>query len=450
MPVIKIRRGLDLPIEGAPTSNVVEERLDVARVGLVPSESHGLKCRPLVAEGDRVEIGSALFVDRRDPDVVYTSPASGTVVSVQRGARRAVLSITVERDGKNTAKTFATPRPGDGVDVGALRASLQESGLWSAIRQRPYDRVPAKDAVPAAIFVTAIDTRPLAPRPLDVLAGRTDAFRTGLDALRRLTEGRTYLCVGPGDDWSAATPAGVETVVFAGPHPAGTPGLHIHKLHPVGHARSAWHVGYQDVADIGAFLSSGRVPHERVVAITGPAAVRPRLVRTQRGACTEALLRGEADARRLRAVSGSVLEGRDSSPGTPTGYLGRYANQVTLLEDDPERRLLAWAMPIDERYTQTNTLFDKFVRKRFSLDTDTNGSLRAIVPLGQYEAVMPMDVLPTQLVKALATGDIELAEQLGALELAEEDLALCQFVDVSKQPITEWLREMLTRIEKES
>jgi len=448
MPVIKTRRGLDLPIHGAAADATVADRLDIERVGLVPSESHGMKCRPLVEEGAKVEIGTPLFVDRRDPEVVYTSPASGTVESIGRGERRVVQSIVVRRDGKNSAVAFDVPRL-EKAEPAAVRAALLASGLWGALRQRPFDTVPRHDAQPGAITVTAIDTRPLAPSPRSVLAGRESAFRAGLDVLRRLTTGTTYLCVRAGEDWSALAANGVETVAFDGPHPAGTPGLHIHKLYPVGAKRSAWHVGYQDVADIGQFFSTGRVPSERVVALVGPSATNPRLVRTRRGASTAELVNGESSARDTRVVSGSVFEGRETKPGTPFGYLGRYANQVTLLENETSRRLLSWAFPLDGRFTQTNTLWDKFLRRRLVFDTDTNGSLRAFVPIGQYEAVVPLDVLPTQLVKAVATGDVVLAEKLGVLELAEEDLALCEFVDNSKQPLTEMLREMLNRIEKE-
>lgn len=447
MPVIKNRRGLDLPIHGAVDSSTLEDRLDIGAVGLVPFESHGLKCRPLVQEGDRVTCGAPLFVDRRDPSALYTAPAAGTVRAIERGARRAVLSIRIERDGSDDAQSFDVASAKK--DAGALRSLLLESGLWSALRQRPFDRVPASDATAGALFVTAHDSRPLAPLPLDVLAGQTEPFRIGLEALRRLTDGTTYLCTKAGTDWSTFTPDGVETVAFDGPHPSGTAGLHIHRLYPVGAGRSAWHIGYQDVADVGRLLLTGSVPTSRIVALVGPDARAPRLIRTRRGASMEELLAGESSARDLRAIDGSVLEGRECTPGTSAGYLGRYANQVTLLENETRRRLLNWAVPLDGRYTETNTLWDKWIRRRLVFDTDTNGSLRAIVPIGQFERVMPLDILPTQLIKALASGDVELAEKLGVLEIAEEDLALCQYVDNSKQPLTEMLREMLTEIENE-
>ena len=211
----------------------------------------------------------------------------------------------------------------------------------------------------------------------------------------------------------------------------------------------AWHVGVQDVADIGELFLSGRLPSRRVLAVTGPGATAPKLLATRPGASLEEALAGETDLEEPRFVDGSALDGRTAAPGEPSGYLGRYTSQITILDDDPQRLLLAWMSPVMNRYSVTNTLFDKFFRKRFNFDTDSNGSLRAIVPIGVYEKVMPMDILPTQLVKALASHDMEGAEKLGALELSEEDVALCEFVDPCKLPISEMLREMLTQIEKE-
>ncbi len=236
---------------------------------------------------------------------------------------------------------------------------------------------------------------------------------------------------------------------MAGPHPAGTAGFSIHKLCPAGANRTVWHVGIQDVADIGQLLRSGKRPTERVVAITGPAAKTPQLVKTRPGADLSVLYKDASSATETRLVNGSAIWGNKAETEGHTAYLCRWNTQVTILEDAVKRDLIGWALPISGRYTQTNSVLDKFFRKTFKYDTDTNGSLRAIVPIGQYESVMPLDVLATQLIKALASKDMEAAEKLGVLELAEEDLALCQVVDASKIPITDMLRDMLTTIEKE-
>lgn len=447
MPPITIKRGLDLPIDGRAASPAIHDRLDVRQVALLPQEAHGIKAKVLVEEGQTVKVGDPLFHDRRDDDVLFTAPAAGRVSAVHRGARRVPLSVVIDVDGDARAELPA-PRPG-GASADELRAALMGSGLWAYLRRRPFDGVARSTDQPVGIVVTAMDSRPLAPRPQEVLAGREEAFRGGLAALVGLGAAPVHLCVGTDEDWGAWTAEGVRTEVFDGPHPAGNAGTHIHHLCPVGSTRTAWHVGYQGVADIGQFLLSGKLPTSRVVAITGPVVDEPKLVRTRIGASIAAFAGGETGIEHPRFVDGSALDGRALELDGPQGFLGRYSNQLTLLNDDVRRELLGWMKPVAGRYSVTNLLLDKFFRKRFTMDTDSNGSLRAIVPIGVYERVMPLDILATQLIKALASHDLEGAEKLGALELAEEDLALCEYVDPCKVPITTMLRDMLTRIEKE-
>ncbi|MEO0650236.1 MAG: NADH:ubiquinone reductase (Na(+)-transporting) subunit A, partial [Planctomycetota bacterium] len=323
------------------------------------------------------------------------------------------------------------------------------AGLWTAMRRRPFDSVARSDDNPVGIVVMAIDSRPLSADPRQLLAGRETQFQAGLQVLRRLSEARVFLAARAGSDWSSIAGEGVQVEYFDGPHPAGNAGTAIHHLCPVGGGRVSWYVSAQDVADIGELFLSGRLPSRRVVAVTGPGASAPKLVATRPGAALEVVFAQETELEEPRYVDGSALDGRIATPGEPSGYLGHFSSQVTILDDDPKRLLLGWMSPVMNRYSVTNTLFDKFFRKRFNFNTDSNGSLRAIVPIGVYEKVMPMDILPTQLVKALASHDMEGAEKLGALELSEEDLALCEFVDPCKLPIAEMLREMLTQIEKE-
>lgn len=445
MPTIKIRRGLDIPIHGAAPSTEITEAQPAQRVALLPQESWGIKVRLLVAEGDEVQIGTPLFVDRRDEAVLFGSPAAGRVVEINRGHRRAVLSVVIEPSGD---ACIPVPKLSDSASADEVRQALLASGLWPCLRRRPYDSVARSDESPRAIIAQAHDTRPLAAKPQDLLQGRKEAFRHGLALIHKLSGGKTFLAVDADAAWSEWTTPGVTVQAFSGPHPAGLPGTSIHHLAPAGPGVVTWHIDAQDVADIGETFLNGRIPTRRVVALTGPEAKNPRLVATQRGASTE-FARGESSAHSTRVLSGSVLDGRITNPGDDEGFLGRYANQVCLMEDSTEREMLAWALPVAGRFTQTNTMFDKFFRSKFKFNADENGSLRAIVPIGQFESVMPLDILPTQLIKALAGHDLEGAEKLGALELAEEDLALCQFVDPSKQPLTDMLRDMLTRIEKE-
>lgn len=455
MTLIRIPRGLDLPVPGALESSALQPLAEPGRVALMPPESWGMKVQLLAQEGDRVQVGTPLYCDRRDPAVLYTSPAAGVVESVSRGAKRAVLAVIVKVENfEQQADGFAACDPAR-ASREELVAAIAASGLWPALRRRPFDCVARSEETPRSIFVTAIDSEPLAVSPREAIRGREEAFRTGLRALVKLSEKGVWLCSSAEEDWSELRTQGgkpiegVQARMFRGPHPAGLAGTHIHLLDPVGAKRCAWHVAAQDVADIGEFLSSGRIPTKRRIAVAGPAAAKRAYVATRRGAETAAF-QSFAASGKVRLIGGSVLSGRIAEPSGPAGFLGRWDRMITMLADDPQRELLGWSVPIGSRWSITNVYPAKFLRaKSLKYDTDLNGSHRAIVPIGVWERVMPLDVLPTQLIKALASDDLEGAEKLGALELAEEDLALCEYVDQSKTPVTALLRAMLTRMEKE-
>lgn len=447
MAVHKIKQGLDVPIHGALENPSLIDGPAVDHVALLPQEAWGIKVQMLAQEGDKVQAGTALFRDRRDMDVVFTSPVAGTLEAVNRGARRAVQSVVVKVDGSGESVSFDKIDPKT-ADRDTLVKSLCISGLWPNLRQRPYDKVAKSDDTPRSIFVTAMDTHPLAAEPLTLLAGREEDFQVGLSALCKLSGGATYLCTKQGQDWSAFLADGVTHETFAGRHPAGNAGVHINALDPVGPARLVWHIDYQGVAEIGFFLRNGQVPSERVVAVVGPAATKTALVKTLRGASTESF-RDFGPSTKTRFVSGSLISGNTADSGSERGFLGRFAHQLTLVDDAPEREFVGWTKPIGSRWSLSNAYLAKFLKKKFRVDTDLNGGERAIVPIGNYEKVMPMDILATQMIKALASDDLEGAEKLGVLELAEEDIALCQYVCASKIDITDMLRAMLTRIEKE-
>ena len=449
MSVIKIRKGLDVPIHGGLVSTEIVDGPAIRTVALLPADFPGMKPRLSIAEGDRVELGQPLFVDRRDDTVPYVSPGTGTVAAVHRGERRKVLSVVVALDESREAPSLEPMNPA-AVSAEQVRDRLMQSGLWTGIRQRPFNRVASSTDRPRSLFVTASDTAPLAPPPRAVLAGREDAFTAGLAALAKLPEKATYLCAMAGQGFADLLPAeGVVLQEFLGPHPAGNAGVHINALDPVGPNRLVWHIGYQDVADFGALLLGGRLPQSRVVAVVGPAAGAAKLVRTRRGAAVKELLADVELGDSVRAVSGSPLSGWITNPGTTTGYLGQFANQLTLLDDEPQRRFLGWIAPFGDRHSFSNAYLGKLFQRRFRFDTDMNGSLRAIVPTGNYDEVLPMDILATPLIRALASGDLESAEKLGVLELAEEDVALCEYVCPSKLAVTRLLRSMLDEIERE-
>jgi Na+-transporting NADH:ubiquinone oxidoreductase subunit A len=349
--------------------------------------------------------------------------------------------------------TGASP---DSLDRAQIRALLAESGLWTALRQRPFGRVPSPQADADALFITAIDTHPHAPLPEVALEGKLDDFRLGVRLVAKLIDGPTYLCVGEFSELGDDAPHGVRVERFAGPHPAGTVGVHIHTLRPVNRARKVWHLGYQDVAAIGHLFRTGRLDVSRVLSIAGAPVADPRLEKSRLGACVSEIVaadiaRAKADpaGKEIRTISGSVLSGKRTH-GEIFDFLGRYERQVSLLEEDREQNFLGWLSPGPNLFSVTRIYLSKlFTPERFKFTTSTNGSQRAMVPIGLYEKVVPMDLMPTFLLRSLIVGDLETAEKLGVLELEEEDLALCTFVDPGKTNFAPILRRNLETMEKE-
>jgi Na+-transporting NADH:ubiquinone oxidoreductase subunit A len=453
-----IKKGLDLPLSGPPAQEVHPAQA-VTHVGLLGHDYPGMKPRMHVQVGDHVRRGQRLFSDRKTEGVHFTAPAAGEVVAIHRGERRAFQSLVIrmtesERVGAPTEDDFApiaTPiERAETIAEPALRDLLTETGLWTALRARPFDRVPSPSERCSALFVTAIDTNPLAARPEVVLEGQEDAFLEGLRALRKLTDGSVFVCAGPRFRLDPSDIEQVELHVFKGPHPAGLVGTHIHELCPVHRGRTVWHIGYQDVIALGHLLTEGRLAVDRVVALAGPVVHAPCLVKTRLGASVLELTAGEVDGSvEARLVSGSALFGHAAGDEV-SGYLNRYHNQVTALAEGRERELFGWLTPGADRFSTVRAFLSSWLpKKTFALTTSTHGSHRAMVPIGMYERVMPLDVLPTFLLRSLVVGDVEQAEKLGALELAEEDLALCSFVSPGKEDYGEALRNVLTTIWKE-
>ncbi|SDX10418.1 Na(+)-translocating NADH-quinone reductase subunit A [Marinobacter mobilis] len=447
--MIKIKKGLDLPISGAPEQTITEGK-PVRHVALIGFDYNGMKPTMAVKEGDRVKRGSLLFTDKKTEGVRYTSPAAGVVKEINRGERRVFQSIVIEIDG-DEAETFARYSDSDiaGLDRQQVVDNLVESGLWTAFRTRPYSKVPEIDSTPNSIFVSAMDTNPLAADPAVIIGENSAAFEKGLALIAKLTNGKVFVAAKPGAEVSVPQGGSVEGHHFDGVHPAGNVGTHIHYLDPVSVSKTVWTVGYQDVIAIAKLFESGELAVERVVALGGPKASKPRLVRTRVGANLNELAEGETvQDCDVRLISGSVFGGRRGTG--PCAYLGRFANQVSILEEGTKREFMGWLSPGTNKFSVLNIYLSKlFGGKKFDFTTTTNGSERAMVPVGSYEAVMPLDILPTQLLRSLIVGDTETAQKLGALELDEEDLALCTFVCPGKYEYGPILRENLTRIEIE-
>lgn len=444
--MIKIKRGLDLPITGEPEQRI-EAAKAVSSVALIGFDYHGMKPTMAVQVGDRVKLGQLLFSDKKTPGVHFTAPAAGIVSAINRGNQRVLQSVVIELDGEET-ESFASYSAAELEQLtdAQVRENLQQSGLWAALRTRPFSKVPAVDAVPSSVFVTAMDTQPLSADPALVINEYAADFTAGLKVLSKLA--KVFLCKAVDVQLPGEGLPNVQAEAFSGPHPAGLAGTHIHFLDPVSLHKQVFSIGYQDVIAIGKLFTTGKLWVERVVALAGPSVTKPRLLRTRLGANLNELCANELQPGENRIISGSVLGGR-TARGV-CAYLGRYHQQVSCLPEGRDRQVLHYLRPGFDKHSVLNVFISKLLpKKRFAFSTSTNGSARAMVPVGNYEAVMPLDILPTQLLRALIVGDTEMAQQLGCLELDEEDLALCTYVCAGKYEYGPILRDNLTRIEKE-
>lgn len=440
----EIKKGLDIPIAGQPVQ-AIKPGPSIRTVALLGDDYIGMRPRLLVGEGDSVKLGQPVFEDKKNEGVVFTSPACGTVQSINRGAKRRFLSMVIEVNG-NDEVTFGSHKDLSELERDQIRDQLVASGLWTALRTRPFDKVPAIDSIPNSIFVTAMDTNPLSAEPELIVAENTELFVAGLNVISRLSGGRTYVCTRNDSRVPGSDIANVYFEEFEGPHPAGLVGTHIHLLDPVTPTKTVWHIGYQDVIAIGQLFTTGKIMTERVVAVGGPVVNKPTLYRTRLGACVNELHVSKEENERI--ISGSILCGRTSAE--PENFLGRYHTQISVLEEGNKREFLGWQGPGFNKFSITRIYAGAFgVGKKFAMNTNLNGSKRAMVPVGTYERVMPLDMMPTQLLRALITNDTDLAQDLGCLELGEEDLGLCTYVCPGKYDFGSILRDNLTQIEKE-
>jgi len=388
-----------------------------------------------------------IFEDKKNPGVKFTAQAAGVVKEINRGEKRVLQSVVIEVDGYDQ-ETFTSYSANELASITRENVvkNLVDSGLWTALRTRPFSRVPAVDSTPVAIFVSAMDTNPLAANPEVIINEQAEAFKNGLTILSRLTTGEVFVSKAPGANIPVDTNATVTE--FAGKHPAGLVGTHIHFLKPVSANKFVWHVGYQDVIAFAKLFTTGEIDNTRIISLAGPAAKNPRLVRTVLGANTAELTASESTEGELRTVSGSLLMGATAT--AVHGYLGRYHTQISLILEGREKEFIGYMYPGANKFSVTRAFLSHlFPSKLFNMTTTTNGSSRAMVPIGNFERVMPLDILPTLFLRDICSGDTDGAQQLGALELDEEDLALCTFVCPGKTDYGVILRDCLTTIEKE-
>ncbi|WP_299073680.1 Na(+)-translocating NADH-quinone reductase subunit A [uncultured Paraglaciecola sp.] len=445
--MIKITKGLDLPIKGAPQQSI-QEGNSVTRVAILGEEYIGMRPTMHVQQGDTVKKGQVLFEDKKNSGVKFTAPAAGKVVEINRGAKRVLQSVVIQIEGDESeafAKYSSAELPS--LDAAKVQENLVNSGMWTAFRTRPYSKSPALDSKPNSIFVSVMDTNPLAGDPQIIIAERSEDFVNGLQVIGRLTDGKVFVNKAPGANIITGS-AAVEVNEFAGVHPAGLVGTHIHHLDAVGQGKKVWHLGYQDVLAIGHLFTTGELDNRKVVSLAGPEAKNPRLVRTLLGADVTELTANEANDGDMRVLSGSVLQGNHAHG--VHGYLGRFHNQVSILQEGREKELFGWIKPGVNQHSVTRAYLGHFnPKKLFGMTTTTNGSDRSMVPIGNYERIMPLDILPTLLLRDMISGDTDGAQSLGCLELDEEDLALCTYVCPGKYNYGPILRECLDTIEKE-
>jgi len=444
--MITIKKGLDVPVVGSP-QQVIHDGNAIKTVATLGEEFVGMRPTMFVKVEDRVKKGQVLFEDKKNPGVKFTAQTAGVVKEINRGEKRVFQSVVIEVDGDEQETFSSYPA----TELNSIKredvvSNLVNSGLWTALRTRPFSKVPAIDSAPIAIFVSAMDTNPLAANPEVIINEQGEAFTQGLTVLSRLTEGEVFVNKAPGANISVADNTNVNE--FAGKHPAGLVGTHMHFLKPVSADKFVWHVGYQDVIAIGQLFTTGELNSARVIALAGPEVKNPRLIRTVIGASTSDLVAGEINDGETRVVSGSVLLGAKADG--VHAYLGRYHVQLSVLKEGREKEFIGYMYPGPNKFSVTRAYMSHFFpSKLFNMTTTTNGSARAMVPIGNFERVMPLDILPTMLLRDLAAGDTDSAQQLGALELDEEDLALCTFVCPGKTDYGVLLRDCLTTIEKE-
>ncbi|MCP4672226.1 MAG: Na(+)-translocating NADH-quinone reductase subunit A [Desulfobacula sp.] len=440
--------------------NLIDHKKAIKKVAILGSDYIGMKPTLHLKKGETVKKGMPLFNCKKTNGVIYTSPGSGKIIEVNRGARRVFQSIVIELDNNEdeiSYKNFPKDSSRNISDYSeeSIRQLLIETGLWTSIRKRPFSKVPAIDSQPNNIFITAMDTNPLMYDPEIIISKYMEDFKFGARILAKLTRGSVFICtkedtsldISYEDD--TTTKGSILIEKFAGIHPAGNPGTHIHFLSPNTLETSTWYIGFQDVIAVGKMFKTGRLWTDRYISVAGTGISKPSIYKTRIGASiTDFLTDYSIDQDKNRIISGSLLNGFHAVG--PFAYLGRYFNQVSILSDQVQQDFLGWIHPGINKFSVMPTFFSKILNKlKFNFNTGVNGSRRAMVPIGAYEKVMPLDILATQFLRALLVQDADMAMDLGILDLDEEDLALCTFVDPGKVDYGPVLRAVLFQIETE-
>ncbi|GET26640.1 Na(+)-translocating NADH-quinone reductase subunit A [Prolixibacter sp. NT017] len=445
--VIKLKRGLDIQLKGR-AEKILEQMDRPDTFAIKPTDFHGLTPKLAAKEGDKVKAGSPLFFDKYQPEVKYVSPVSGEVVAVNRGERRKILEVVVKADGENLSEEFRKANPAD-LSRDEVREELLRSGLWPAFKMRPYGIVARPDENPRDIFISCFDSAPLAPDYDYILSGEESAWQTGLDALSKLTDGKIYLGLpAEGANKVFANSKGVEIKRFQGPHPAGNVGIQLHTVAPLAKNEVVWTIQPQDVVAIGKLFEKGIYDPSRIIAFAGSEVKEPRYYRTWVGANLAGLFNGRLTNDHVRFISGNVLTGTRIESD---GFLGFYDSMVSVIPEGDYYEAFGWALPGLNKFSPSHTFFSWLgsKKKKYRLDTNMHGEERAFVVSGEYEKVLPMDILPVYLLKAILANDIDKMEKLGIYDVVEEDMALCEYVCTSKIQVQSILRKGIDSMIKE-
>jgi len=445
--VIRIKKGLNINMEGI-AEKVIKKALPSEFYAVKPTDFKGIRPKLVVNVGDKVKAGSPLFFDKFQPEVQFTSPVSGEVTAINRGERRMILEVIVRADAKIEYKEFKHGDP-KSMSRDEVVSILQESGLWPALRQRPYSTTANPKDEPKSIFISGFDTAPLAPDMDFVVKDEAAMFQKGIDVLSKLTTGKIHLNLNadfpPAETFTSAK--GVQINYFTGPHPAGNVGVQIHNIDPINKGDIIWYTYPQEIITIGRLFDKGIYDASKNIAVTGSEIIHPSYLRIINGACVRNMLKDNLKPGGHRTISGNALTG---SQLIGEGFVGYYDNQITVIPEGKYHEFIGWALPGIDKFSASRTFFSWMMpSKKFKLDTNMHGGHRAFVMAGEYEKVFPFDIYPVHLIKAILVDDIDQMEKLGIYEVDEEDFALCEFVCTSKTNVQEIIRKGLDAIRAE-
>ena len=449
--MIKIKKGLNIPINGEPAEEINDSK-NSRSVALLGDDYVGMKPTMLVEEGDEVRLGQVLFEDKKNPGVIFTSPAGGKIESINRGDRRALQSVVIEIAKDEESLEFKSFSENELAKTTSdeVRKQLINSGMWTSFRTRPYSKIPPIDSSPSNLFISTLDTQPLSPNPEKIINLKKDSFDFGLLVLKTLLDCPIHISIAEHSNLSISEDDNIELHTISGPHPAGLVGTQMHFISPASLSNINWSIGYQDLIAVGQLFKTGKIDVERIISIAGPQVNNPAYFKTRLGACSDEITAGELTQRENRVISGSVISGREAIG--PYAYLGRYHNQISVVAEpnSKDREFMNWLTPGPRKFSKIPLFLSSlFPNKIFKFKALMNGSDRPIVPIGVYEEVLPLNLLPAMLLRNIVLIDTEKIQALGGLELDEEDLSLCSFVCPGKYDFGSLLRAGLTKIEIE-